>query len=359
IWISPPLLLVAEAEVEEPARRVIGMRHYDVQLIGGIVLQRGQIAEMRTGEGKTFVASLPLYLNALVGNGCHLITPNDYLSRVGGGWMGPVYYRLGMTTGVICHEFAGIYSPHYTDPTSRGDDRLMHWEPVSRRDAYHADITYGTNHEFGFDYLRDNMVYDLGQMVQRDLHYAIVDEVDNILIDEARTPLIISGPADEPPDTYAKFASIVTQLREERDFTIDLKARSVMITEEGIDRVERLAGVSNLYAEENYTLVHYLEQALRAGVIFRRDRDYVLLHQGQVLTSGQHHPQSEIVIVDEFTGRLMPGRRYSEGLHQAIEAKEGVAIRRENLTLATITFQNYFRLYRKLSGMTGTATTEA
>ena len=353
------LLPEAFAAVREAARRAIGMRHYDVQLIGGIVLHRGQIAEMRTGEGKTFVASLPLYLNALVGNGCHLITPNDYLSRVGGGWMGPVYYRLGMTTGVICHEFAGIYSPHYTDPTPRGDDRLMHWEPVSRRDAYHADITYGTNHEFGFDYLRDNMVYDLGQMVQRDLHYAIVDEVDNILIDEARTPLIISGPADEPPDTYAKFASIVTQLREERDFTIDLKARSVMITEEGIDRVERLAGVSNLYAEENYTLVHYLEQALRAGVIFRRDRDYVLLHQGQVLTSGQHHPQSEIVIVDEFTGRLMPGRRYSEGLHQAIEAKEGVAIRRENLTLATITFQNYFRLYRKLSGMTGTATTEA
>ena len=353
------ILPEAFAAVREAARRALGMRHYDVQLMGGIALHRGQIAEMRTGEGKTLVASLPLYLNALTGRGCHLITPNDYLSRVGGGWMGPVNARLGITTGVICHEFAGVFNPDYIDPVPRGDERLAHWQPVARRDAYRADITYGTNHEFGFDYLRDNMVYDLSQMAQRDLAYAIVDEVDNILIDEARTPLIISGPADEPPDTYGRFARIVERLREEEHYTVDLKAKSVMMTDEGIDRVEQLAGVANIYGEEDYTLVHYLEQALRAHVTFRRDRDYVLVHEGRVLGPGEHRRDAEIVIVDEFTGRLMPGRRYSEGLHQAIEAKEGVAIRRENLTLATITFQNYFRLYGKLAGMTGTAMTEA
>jgi preprotein translocase subunit SecA len=353
------ILPEAFAAVREAARRALGMRHYDVQITGGIALHRGHIAEMRTGEGKTLVASLPLYLNALTGRGCHLITPNDYLSRVGGGWMGPVNARLGITTGVICHEFAGVFNPDYVDPTPRGDERLAHWQPVARRDAYRADITYGTNHEFGFDYLRDNMVYDLSQMVQRDLAYAIVDEVDNILIDEARTPLIISGPADEPPDTYGRFARIVERLRAEDHYTVDLKAKAVMMTDEGIDRVEQLAGVQNIYGEENYTLVHYLEQALRAHVTFRRDRDYVLVHEGRVLGPGEHRRDAEIVIVDEFTGRLMPGRRYSEGLHQAIEAKEGVAIRRENLTLATITFQNYFRLYGKLSGMTGTAMTEA
>ena len=353
------LLPEAFAAVREAARRAIGLRHYDVQLMGGLALHHGQIAEMRTGEGKTLVASLPLYLESLVGRGSHLVTPNDYLSRVGGGWMGPVYARLGITTGVICHDFAGVFNPDHLDPVDHGDDRLMHWQPVSRRDAYRADITYGTNHEFGFDYLRDNMVYDPSQMVQRDLAYAIVDEVDNILIDEARTPLIISGPADEAPDTYVRFARIVERLREEDHYTIDLKARSVLVTEEGIDRVEQLAGVANLYAEENYTLVHYLEQALRAHAIFRRDRDYVLVVEGRVLGPDAHRRDAEIVIVDEFTGRLMPGRRYSEGLHQAIEAKEGVAIRRENMTLATITFQNYFRLYGKLAGMTGTAMTEA
>jgi preprotein translocase subunit SecA len=353
------ILPEAFAAVREAARRALGMRHYDVQLMGGIALHRGQIAEMRTGEGKTLVASLPLYLNALTGRGCHLITPNDYLSRVGGGWMGPVNARLGITTGVICHEFAGVFNSDYVDPVPRGDERLAHWQPVARRDAYRADITYGTNHEFGFDYLRDNMVYDLSQMAQRDLAYAIVDEVDNILIDEARTPLIISGPTDEPPDTYGRFARIVERLREEEHYTVDLKSKSVMMTDEGIDRVERLAGVANIYGEDDYTLVHYLQGALRAHVTFRRDRDYVLVHEGRVLGPGEHRRDAEIVIVDEFTGRLMPGRRYSEGLHQAIEAKEGVAIRRENLTLATITFQNYFRLYGKLAGMTGTAMTEA
>jgi len=272
------ILPEAFAAVREAARRALGMRHYDVQLMGGIALHRGQIAEMRTGEGKTLVASLPLYLNALTGRGCHLITPNDYLSRVGGGWMGPVNARLGITTGVICHEFAGVFNSDYVDPVPRGDERLAHWQPVARRDAYRADITYGTNHEFGFDYLRDNMVYDLSQMAQRDLAYAIVDEVDNILIDEARTPLIISGPTDEPPDTYGRFARIVERLREEEHYTVDLKSKSVMMTDEGIDRVERLAGVANIYGEDDYTLVHYLQGALRAHVTFRRDRDYVLVH---------------------------------------------------------------------------------
>ncbi len=356
------LLPEAFAAVREAAKRTIGLRHFDVQLIGGIVLHQGKIAEMKTGEGKTLVASLPLYLNALLGRGCHLVTPNDYLSRVGGGWMGPVYHALGISVGVICQDpdqFSAIYDPTYVDPVDHGDDRLMHWRPVSRREAYLADITYGTNNEFGFDYLRDNMIWDLSQQRQRELYYAIVDEVDSILIDEARTPLIISGPAEEPPDTYYRFARIVAQLQEERDYTVDLKMRSVMLTEEGIERVERLAGVDNIYDEQNYHLVRYLEQALRAHVLFRRDRDYVLVKDGRVLGEGERNPDAEVVIVDEFTGRLMFGRRYSEGLHQAIEAKEGVKVQRENLTWATITFQNYFRLYKKLAGMTGTAMTEA
>ncbi|MBI3970029.1 MAG: preprotein translocase subunit SecA [Chloroflexi bacterium] len=357
------ILPEAFAAVREASKRSIGLRHFDVQLIGGIVLHKGKITEMKTGEGKTLVASLPLYLNALLGKSCHLVTPNDYLAQIGGGWMGPVYHRLGVSVGVIYSgdgsKPSGIYDPEYLDPTSHGDDRLMHWRPVARREAYQADITYGTNNEFGFDYLLDNMVYDLAQMVQRDLYFAIVDEVDSILIDEARTPLIISGAADEPPDTYYRFARIVAQLQPETHYTVDHKMRSVVLTEEGIDRVDRLAGVQNIYDEQNYHLVHYLEQALRAHVIFRRDRDYVLFKDGHVLEPHQHAPDAEIVIVDEFTGRLMHGRRYSEGLHQAIEAKDGVQIRRENLTHATITFQNYFRLYEKLAGMTGTAVTEA
>jgi preprotein translocase subunit SecA len=354
------LLPEAFAAVREASKRTIGLRHFDVQLMGGAVLHSGRIAEMRTGEGKTLVASLPLYLNALLGLGVHLVTPNDYLARVGGGWMGPVYNALGVSVAVIIPEFSGVYDPDYTDTFDHGDERLMHWRPVSRRDAYYADIMYGTNHEFAFDYLRDNSsAYDLSQVVQRALYFAIVDEVDSILIDEARTPHIISGPAEEPPDTYYKFARIVSQLKEEEHYTVDAKMKSVVLTDEGIDRVEQLAGVDNIYGEQNYHLVHYLEQALKAHVVFRRDRDYVLLKDGRVLEPGEHAADAEIVIVDEFTGRLMQGRRYSEGLHQALEAKENVRIQRENITIATITLQNFFRMYKKLAGMTGTATTEA
>jgi len=336
----------AFAAVREAAVRAIGQRHYDVQLMAGVVLHRGEIAEQKTGEGKTLTASLPLYLNALAGQGAHLVTPNDYLSRVGGGWMGPIYHRLGLSVGVIAHEFAGLYDPDYVDPADHGgDNRLMHWRPCERRDAYRADITYGTNNEFGFDYLRDNMVHDLRQRVQRELYYAIVDEVDNILIDEARTPLIISGPAEESTDQYVQFARLVPRLRPEEDFEIDEKMRVITLTEEGIAKMERWVGVQNLYAPEHNELTYYLENALKAQFIFHRDHDYVVL-------------DGQVVIVDEFTGRLMHGRRYSEGLHQAIEAKEGVKVQRETLTWATITFQNYFRMYEKLAGMTGTAATE-
>ncbi len=319
------LLPEAFAAVREAARRTLGQRHYDVQLLGGIVLHQGKIAEMRTGEGKTLVATLPSYLNALAGQGVHVVTVNDYLARRDRDWMAPVYEFLGMRVGVIQHDM---------------DTR-------ARRDAYAADITYGTNNEFGFDYLRDNMVWDLNDVVQRALHFAIVDEIDNILIDEARTPLIISGPAEESTDSYVLFARIVPRLRQEHDFTIDEKRKTISLTEEGISKVERLVGVANIYDPENYELTHYLDQALKAQFLYRRDRDYVVNDDG------------EVVIVDEFTGRLMPGRRYSEGLHQAIEAKEGVRVQRENVTLATITFQNYFRMYEKLAGMTGTAATEA
>ena len=343
------LLHEAFAVVREAARRTIGMRHFDVQLMAGIVLHEGKIAEMKTGEGKTLVATLPLYLNALEGRGCHLVTPNDYLSRVGGGWMGPVYHLLGVSVGVITHEFAGIYDPNYMDPNPSPDDRLNHWRPVSRREAYLADITYGTNNEFGFDYLRDNLVYRPEDIVQRELNYAIVDEVDNILIDEARTPLIISGPAQETVDRYYQFAQIARQLRKDVHYTVDLKHRNVTLTEAGIDRVERLLGIpegQSLYDDRYSELVHYLEQALKAKELFHRDKDYIVR-------------DGEVIIVDEFTGRQMLGRRYSEGLHQAIEAKEGVRVQRETVTQATITFQNYFRMYRKLAGMTGTAATEA
>ncbi len=342
------LLPEAFATVREASRRVNGQRHFDVQLLAGIVLHDGKIAEMKTGEGKTLVATLPLYLNALSGRGVHLVTPNDYLSRVGAGWMGGVYLRLGLRTAVIAHEFAGIYEPNFNDPNPHGDDRLNHFMPVARREAYHADILYATNNELGFDYLRDNMVLDVSQMVQRELHYAIVDEVDNILIDEARTPLIISGPAEESSSDYRRLAQLMPRMKEGDDYTIDHKLRVVSPTEEGILKIERMLGIpqnKSLYDPEYVDLVSYFDNALKAHALFKLDKDYVVR-------------DGEVVIVDEFTGRLMFGRRYSEGLHQAIEAKENVKVQRESLTLATITFQNYFRMYHKLAGMTGTAKTE-
>lgn len=339
------LLPEAFATMREAARRVLGQRHFDVQLIGGMVLHRGQIAEMKTGEGKTLVATLSLYLNALGGKGVHLITVNDYLARLGAGWMAPVFYSLGLTTGVIIHDNAFVYDPEYTDD-SQYDERLKHFRRIPRREAYKCDITYGTNNEFGFDYLRDNMVYTLDQAVQRPLNYAIVDEIDSILIDEARTPLIISAPAEESTDKYFKFAQLVERLDEKDDYNVDEKMRAATLTEGGIAKVEKILGLGNIYVEGGVKEVHHLEQALKARVLFKKDKDYVI-------------KDGEIIIVDEFTGRLMPGRRYSEGLHQAIEAKEGVKVQKESQTMATITFQNLFRLYKKLSGMTGTAATEA
>jgi preprotein translocase subunit SecA len=320
------LLPEAFAVVREAGQRRINMRHYDVQLVGGVVLHQGKIAEMRTGEGKTLVATCPVYLNALTGKGVHVVTVNDYLARRDAEWMGQIYTFLGLTVGILVNAV----SP----------------QSIERRGAYRADITYGTNNEFGFDYLRDNMVTSLDQMVQRELHYAIVDEVDNILIDEARTPLIISGQGEESTDMYRKFARWGPQLKVEKDYTVDEKTRAVLLTQEGIDKIERLAGITNIYDEENVDLTRHMENAIKAQVIFKRDKDYIV-------------KDGEVIIVDEFTGRQMPGRRYSEGLHQAIEAKEGVKVQRENHTLATITFQNYFRLYGKLAGMTGTALTEA
>ena len=340
------ILPEAFAVAREAARRALGQRHFDVQLVGGIVLHQGKIAEMRTGEGKTLVATLPLYLNSLVGKGAHLVTPNDYLSRVGAGWMGRVYHALGVSVGVIAHDISGIFDPSYDDPHPHGDDRLNHFRPVTRREAYAADITYGTNNEFGFDYLRDNLEYDAKSFRHRDHYFAIVDEVDSILIDEARTPLIISAPDEESADLYQIFSRVVPQLKEETDYNVDRKLKAVTITEAGIDKVEKLLGISNIYEERGMRFVRHLEQALRAQALFERDRDYVV-------------KDGEVIIVDEFTGRLMPGRRWSEGLHQAIEAREGVKVQQESRTLATITFQNYFRMYEKLSGMTGTAQTSA
>src|SRR5713226_3657999 len=358
------LLPEAFAAVREAARRTIGKRHYDVQLLAGAVLHSGRIAEMRTGGGKTLVATLPLYLNALEEKGAHLVTPNDYLSRLGGGWMGPIYHALGLKTGVISHEFAALYDPAFQDPLKHPDERLNHWRPVERRDAYMADITYGTNNEFGFDYLRDNMVWEPDRKSQRPLHYAIVDEVDNILVDEARTPLIISGPAEEANQLYGVLALVVKNLTAapkpaddeepdpDADVIFDEKYRVVTPTERGIDKVESMlhrmnaSFVGSIYDPQNIQLTHFLDNALKAQFLFHRDDQYIV------------NPDGEIVIVDEFTGRLMPGRRYSEGLHQAIEAKEGVHVQRENVTLARITFQNYFRMYEKLAGMTGTAWTE-
>jgi len=336
------IMVEASAAVREASKRTTGLRHFDVQLMGGMVLHEGKVAEMKTGEGKTLVATLPLYLNALEGKGCHLVTVNDYLAKRDTQWMGPIYHLLGLSVGVIQHESAFLFDPEYL----ADDERYQYLRPVSRREAYAADITYGTNHEFGFDYLRDNMVVDLSQQVQRGFHYAIVDEVDYILIDEARTPLIISGPAEEPDTNYRRMADLVPRLRREADYVIEEKGRVVTLTEEGIERMERWLGVDNLYSPANFALTPYVDNALRAQTIFHRDRDYIV-------------KDGQVIIVDEFTGRLMYGRRYSEGLHQAIEAKEGVEVQRENLTLATITLQNYFRMYEKLAGMTGTAATEA
>ena len=336
------LLPEAFAAVREASRRHTGLRHFDVQLIGGAVLHEGKIAEMKTGEGKTLVASLSLYLNALEGKGAHLITVNDYLAKRDAQWMGPIYAALGLSVGVLQHEASFLYSAEQVSDQLN----MEHLVPCTKYDAYHADITYGTNHEFGFDYLRDNMSAELKRCVQRELHYAIVDEVDNILIDEARTPLIISGPAQESTQTYVTFARLVPRLQEELDYTIDAKQRSASLTEEGVAKVEKALGIDNIYSPENYRLTRYLEAALKAHAIYRRDKDYVIKDR-------------EVIIVDEFTGRMMPGRRWSDGLHQAVEAKEGVKIQQESLTYATITLQNYFRLYDKLAGMTGTAVTEA
>ncbi len=336
----------AFAVVREVAKRVLGQRHYDVQLIGGMSLHEGMVAEMKTGEGKTLVATLPLYLNALAGKGAHLVTVNDYLARIGAGWMGPVYEFLGLSVGVIIPDQSYIYDSSYVDD-SHDDRRFKHLKPCTRQEAYAADITYGTNNEFGFDYLRDNMVREEDQLRQRDLNYAIVDEVDSILIDEARTPLIISAPAATSGASYDQFSKIARQLKRDKHFEVDEKHKAVSITDEGIDFVEKALGIENLYDTKNIRTIYHLDQALRAESLFKKDKDYVISKDG------------EIVIVDEFTGRLLRGRRYNEGLHQAIEAKEKVAVQEESMTLATISFQNYFRLYNKLSGMTGTASTEA
>lgn len=336
----------AFAVVREAATRTLGQRHFDVQLIGGMVLHEGNVAEMKTGEGKTLVATSPVYLNALTGKGVHVVTVNDYLAQLHAGWMGEVYHFLGMSTAVIKADHSYIYDPEYTSDEHE-DPRMKHLRPISRREAYAADITYGTNNEFGFDYLRDNMVREVDQLRQRDLHYAIVDEVDSILIDEARTPLIISAPSVTTGNAYAQFAKVVRQLKKDPHYEVDEKRKTVILTDEGIEKVEKILGVDNLYAGSNIRTIYHLQQALRAHALFKRDKDYVVTADG------------EIVIVDEFTGRLLAGRRYNEGLHQAIEAKEGVEVQQESMTLATISFQNYFRLYEKLSGMTGTATTEA
>jgi preprotein translocase subunit SecA len=359
------ILPEAFALVREAAVRTIGQRHFDVQLIGGIVLHQGKIAEMKTGEGKTLVATLPLYLNALTGQGVHLVTPNDYLSKFGLQQMGPIYHFLGLSSAVIQNRGGNdnMHSFRFNPDWSSDDARFQALEPVDRQDAYRADVTYGTNNEFGFDYLRDNMEHDLSQLVQRGHSFAIVDEVDNILIDEARTPLIISGQADQPSDLYKLFARLVRNLQPssqesidleepDGDYVEELKHRSAYLTERGVEKMEHILQREgslqgdNLYSPENSEMLPYLDNALRAHVVYHLDKDYVVIN-------------GQVIIVDEFTGRMMHGRRFSEGLHQAIEAKEGVEVRRENLTLATITFQNYFRMYDKLAGMTGTAVTEA
>ncbi|MCL2037611.1 preprotein translocase subunit SecA [Candidatus Saccharibacteria bacterium] len=365
------ILPEAFAVVREMATRVLGQRHFDVQLIGGLVLHEGNVAEMKTGEGKTLVATAPVYLNALTGRGVHVVTVNDYLAQLHGGWMGSLYHALGLKTGVIINDASYVYDPDFKNE-EHFDERMQHLRPATRKDAYTADITYGTNNEFGFDYLRDNMVSEPELLRQRELNFAIVDEVDSILIDEARTPLIISAPAAENPEMYIKFAAVAAQLtpptktvtsgvknpithkrldgledEPDGDYVLDEKRRSVTLTEQGVDKVQKLLGLKNLYSPEHIRSVYHMDQALRAQTLFKRDKDYVVNTDG------------EVIIVDEFTGRLMQGRRYNEGLHQAIEAKEKVPVLQESQTLATISFQNYFRLYDKLSGMTGTAFTEA
>ena len=343
--ILSEILPDAFALVREATKRVLGMRHYDVQMIGGIVLHEGNVAEMKTGEGKTLVALLPSFLNALTGRGVHVVTVNDYLAQRDAGWNAPVYHFLGMSVGVIIADASFLYDPEYVNE-EHTDERMQHLKPCTRKQAYQADVTYGTNNEFGFDYLRDNMVNEVDFLRQRELNFAIVDEVDSILIDEARTPLIISAPAGDNPDSYYQFAKIASHLGPD-DYVLDEKHRSVSLTDAGIEKVQRMLGIDNLYSADNTRLVYHMDQALRAQVVFLRDRDYVVTNSG------------EVIIVDENTGRLMQGRRYSEGLHQAIEAKESVVVKEESMTLATISFQNFFRLYNKLSGMTGTAFTEA
>ena len=343
--ILSEILPDAFALVREATKRVLGMRHYDVQMIGGIVLHEGNVAEMKTGEGKTLVALLPSFLNALTGRGVHVVTVNDYLAQRDAGWNAPVYHFLGMSVSVIIADASFLYDPEYINE-EHTDERMQHLKPCTRKQAYQADVTYGTNNEFGFDYLRDNMVNEVDFLRQRELNFAIVDEVDSILIDEARTPLIISAPAGDNPDSYYQFAKIASHLGPD-DYVLDEKHRSVSLTDAGIEKVQRMLGIDNLYSADNTRLVYHMDQALRAQVVFQRDRDYVVTNSG------------EVIIVDENTGRLMQGRRYSEGLHQAIEAKESVVVKEESMTLATISFQNFFRLYNKLSGMTGTAFTEA
>ncbi|MDO8503366.1 MAG: preprotein translocase subunit SecA [bacterium] len=339
------LLPEAFALVREAADRTVGLRPYDTQLMAGVALFEGKIAEQKTGEGKTLSAVAPLYLHALTGRGVHLVTVNDYLARRDAGWNGPIFRLLGLSVGSIIQEGKSfIYDPLHND-TSHGDERLAHLRPIERKEAYVADITYGTNNEFGFDYLRDNMVSELPQMAQRGHYYAIVDEVDSVLIDEARTPLIISAPDTDPTDKYYKFADLAGKLSPDADYTIDEKTKTANLTEHGVTKVEKMLGVENLY-EKDFDTLHHIENSLRARTLYQKDRDYVV-REGQV------------TIVDEFTGRLMFGRRWSDGLHQAVEAKEGVKIQQESRTLATISFQNYFRLYEHLSGMTGTAATEA
>lgn len=345
--ILDEILPEAFATVREVSRRITGMRHFDVQLLAGIAIHNGIITEQKTGEGKTLTVTCPLYLNSLLGKGAHLVTVNDYLAEIGVGWMGPIYHFLGVSTAVIVHDHSKLYDPEI-DSEERGDERLEHFQEITRQEAYLADITYGTNNEFGFDYLRDNMVQAIDQLAQRrtDPHFfAIVDEADSILIDEARTPLIISAPDTDPTNKYYEYAKMVKILTKDQDYKVDEKAKTATLTDLGVKRLEKKLGVSNLY-EEDFSVIHHIETALKAMTVFERDKEYIVR-------------EGEVIIVDEHTGRLMYGRRYSDSLHQAIEAKEGVPIQQESKTLATISIQNYFRMYQKLAGMTGTAVTEA
>ena len=346
------VLVEAFALVKEAASRTLNQRHFDIQLIGGIILHQRQVAEMKTGEGKTLTSTLPVYLNALEGKGAHVITVNDYLAKRDAMWMGQIFDFLGLSIGVVQHDTSFIYDSEYKNEKKdelrdQGVSIVMDYlKPVTKKEAYAADITYGTNNEFGFDYLRDNMAQDTEKQVQRDLHYVIVDEVDSVLIDEARTPLIISAPAEQSTSQYQQFSQLVSILTENEDYNIDEKMKACTLTEDGIKKIEKSLNIDNIYDHGGITTVHHIESALKARTLFTKDKDYVVQN-------------NEVVIIDEFTGRMMPGRRYSEGLHQAIEAKEGVEVQRESMTLATITFQNFFRMYKKLAGMTGTAATEA